>query len=47
MFMLYELQVAAFMLFIFVHSHTINMEDDVAADADDLHLTGRHDSFKA
>lgn len=47
MFVLYKLQVAAFMLFIFAHSHTINMEDDVAAYADDLHLIGWHDLLKA
>lgn len=47
MFMLYELQVAAFVLFIFVHSHATNMEDDVAADADDLNFTGWHVSLKA
>lgn len=45
MFMPYELQVAAFMLFVFVHSHTTSMEDDVAAV--DLHLAGWHDSLKA
>lgn len=45
MFMLYELQVAAFVLFIFIHSHATN--DDVAADADDLNFTGWHVSLKA
>lgn len=47
MFMLYKLQVAVFMIVIFVHSHVTNMEDDLAADGDDLHLTGWHDSLKA